>query len=340
MLILMAHTHTTEQVKTVTDKVRSLGYQPHVIPGEHSVAIGITGNPGALDRDLFLNLPGVADAIPVSKPYKLASRDFKKQDTLITVKNVTIGAGHFVVMGGPCAVESEEQTVRIAKKVKKHGATILRGGAFKPRSSPYAFQGLGLEGLKILKTASEETGLPIITEALDPKSLELVYKYADIIQIGTRNMQNFTLLQEVGKLDKPVMLKRGFSSTIEEWMLAAEYILSGGNDQLMLCERGIRSFDSHMRNLVDLCAVPTVKELSHLPIVVDPSHGTGRRDKVAPVSRGAIAIGADAIIVDVHDRPEEALCDGPQALSPEEFGELVKTLRLLAKALHIDMSGA
>jgi 3-deoxy-7-phosphoheptulonate synthase len=339
MLILMTHDHTKEQIKAVTDKVKSLGFQAHVIPGEHSVAIGITGNQKSPDRDLFLTLPGVADAIPVSKSYKLASRDFKKKDTLIKVKNVTIGAGHFVVMGGPCAVESEEQTVRIAKKVKKCGADILRGGAFKPRSSPYAFQGLGLEGLKILKTASQETGLPVITEALDPKSLELVYQYADIIQIGTRNMQNFALLQEVGKLDKPVMLKRGFSSTIEEWMLAAEYILTGGNDQLMLCERGIRSFDSQTRNLVDLCAVPTVKELSHLPIVVDPSHGTGRRDKVAPISKGAIAVGADAIIIDVHDRPEEALCDGPQALSPEEFGELVGTLRLLAKALHIEMNG-
>ncbi len=344
MLILMKHGHTKEQLDGVASKIRSLGFTPHVIPSEHNVAVGITGNQKGLDKEVFLALDGVADAIPVSKSYKLAGRDFRPKDTEITVgkgKNaVTFGPGRFVVIAGPCAVESEEQTLRIARQVKALGATVLRGGAYKPRTSPYSFQGLGVEGLKILKKACDETGLPVTTEALDHKGLEQVYQYTDIIQIGARNMQNFSLLAEAGKLDKPVMLKRGMSATIDEWLQAAEYILDQGNPHVILCERGLRSFDPHSRNMLDLTAVPIAKDLSHLPVIVDPSHGTGRRDKVAPLSLASIAVGANAIMVDVHDRPKEALCDGPQALLPKEFEELVGKLRGIAAALKLEMPGA
>lgn len=338
MLILLKKNHTKEQLDAVLNKIKALGFEGHVIPGEHSVAVGVTGNRVAIEPREFRVLDGVAEAIPVTKPYKLAGRDFKPDGTTFTVKGATFGAGHFIAIAGPCAVESEEQTFRIAKAVKAAGAHVLRGGAYKPRSSPYSFQGLGLEGLKILKAAGEETGLPIITEALDTKSLERVYEYTDIIQLGTRNMQNFSLLKAVGELDKPVMLKRGMSSTIDEWLMSAEYILSGGNQEIIMCERGIRSFDPHTRNLLDLTAVPVIQQLSHLPVAVDPSHGTGRKDKVAPLSRAALAVGANAIMVDVHDRPKEALCDGPQAILPEEFAAIMKSLHSLADALGVKMA--
>lgn len=329
----MKPNHDEEQVKAVINRIRELGFTPHSIPGEHSLAIGITGNPRALDPALFTDLPGVKDAIPVTKPYKLASQDFKYGKSEVKVGNVVFGPNNFVIIAGPCAVESEEQTLRIAEKVKKAGANILRGGAYKPRTSPYSFQGLGLEGLKILKKAREKTGLPIVTEATDSECIELVGEYSDIIQIGARNMQNFSLLRQAGALKKPVMLKRGPSATIEEWLLAAEYILAEGNDQVILCERGIRSFDSSTRNLLDISAVITLQLGSHLPVIVDPSHGSGKRQMVAPLARAAAAVGANGIMVDVHDRPQEALCDGPQAILPEEFAKLVETLKKIRGAL-------
>ena len=336
MLILMDGDHNKEQLATVVAKIKELGFKSHVLPGANSTAVGITGNSRPLDPRIFEQIQGVKQAILVTKPYKLAGRDFSSGDTVIAIagSDIKIGGDAFTVMAGPCAVESEEQTVRIAKLVKQRGAHLLRGGAFKPRTSPYAFQGLGEEGLKILATAREETGLPIITEALDPKSLELVHKYADVIQIGARNMQNFALLKEAGKLDKPVMLKRGLSATIDEWLMSAEYIMSEGNKEVMLCERGIRTFSSHTRNTLDLNAVPVVQKLSHLPVIVDPSHGTGLRDKVAPLARAAAAVGANGVMIEVHDRPEEALCDGPQAMSPDSFEDLIDKLRRMGEVLE------
>lgn len=333
MLILMKADHTPDHLRGVEDKIRKLGLTPHIIPGQGSVAVGITGNRSRLDPDLFSSMAGVERAIPVTKAYKLASRAFQKGAGEVKVGNVTFGPGRFVVIGGPCAVESEEQTIRIAKQVKKAGAVMLRGGAFKPRTSPYSFQGLGLEGLKILAQARKETGLPVVTEALDPKSLEQVNEYADMIQIGARNMQNFSLLQEVGRLKKPVLLKRGLSATIDEWLGAAEYILEEGNTQVVLCERGVRSFDNHARNMLDLTAVPILKELSHLPVIVDPSHGTGRRTAVVPMSLASLTVGAAGVIIDVHDKPGEALCDGPQALLPNEFADLVKMTAAVADTI-------
>ncbi|PKL77393.1 MAG: 3-deoxy-7-phosphoheptulonate synthase, partial [Candidatus Melainabacteria bacterium HGW-Melainabacteria-1] len=274
-------------------------------------------------------LPGVKEVIRVSSPYKLAGRAFQSGDSEFSVGGAAFGNGHFTIMAGPCAVESEAQTLRLAHAVKAAGAQVLRGGAYKPRSSPYAFQGLGVEGLKILAQARNETGLPVITEAVDLPSLDVVYEYADIIQIGARNMQNFTLLKAAGQLDKPVLLKRGLSATIDEWLMAAEYILSEGNSRVILCERGLRHYDPHTRNLLDLGAVLVLRELSHLPVVVDPSHSLGRRSMVVPAARAAVAIGAQGLLVDVHDRPQEALCDGPQAISPEMFASMVTTLRQL-----------
>ncbi|MBI3505913.1 MAG: 3-deoxy-7-phosphoheptulonate synthase [Proteobacteria bacterium] len=335
MLILMDVEFKQEQLDGVIKKIKELGFKPHVIPGASSTAVGVTGNPGPLDPNLFEMLPGVKQAIPVTKTYKLASRDFHHKDTLIKVPGMKpeIGGKTFIVIGGPCAVESEAQTLRIAKQVKKAGAHMLRGGAYKPRTSPYAFQGLGEDGLKILATAREETGLPVITEALDQLSLEKVYKYTDVVQIGARNMQNFALLRDVGRMDKPIMLKRGLSATIDEWLQSAEYVMAEGNKDIMLCERGIRTFSSHTRNTLDLNAVPVVQKLSHLPVLVDPSHGTGLRDKVAPLGRAAAAVGASGLMIEVHDRAEEALCDGPQAMHPTDFAALVKQLRAMGKAL-------
>lgn len=337
MLLLIKNEHSQEELNNLTDKIKSLGLRPHLIPGQNELAIGITGNRGPIDPDHFSSFKIVLECIPVTRPYKHSGREFKKEDTLIHVGDVTIGGDHFVPIGGPCAVESYEQTLRIAKAVKNAGAKILRGGAYKPRTSPYSFQGLGIEGLKILEQVKKEVGLPVITEALDLTSLEQVAKYTDIIQIGTRNMQNFTLLQEAGKLSMPIMLKRGMSATIEEWLSAADYLMDSGNTNIILCERGLRSFDRNTRNLLDLTAIPVVKKLSHLPVIVDPSHGTGRKDLVLPMSKGAIAVGAHGIIVDVHDRPQEALCDGPQALNFSEFEQLVDILKSLSQVLNLKM---
>ncbi|MEK7746765.1 MAG: 3-deoxy-7-phosphoheptulonate synthase [Elusimicrobiota bacterium] len=339
MLILMQAGHKKEQLDAVVAKIRAMGFKPHVIPGAQSTAVGITGNPGPVEPSHFEVLPGVLQAIAVSKPYKLAGRDFHAKDITVSVGGgkAKIGPGTFTIFAGPCAVESREQTLRIARKVAKAGAHVLRGGAFKPRTSPYAFQGLGEDGLKILAEARAETGLPVCTEALDPDSLALVYKYSDIIQIGARNMQNFSLLREAGKLDKPVLLKRGLSATIEEWLMAAEYIMAEGNKALMLCERGIRTFASHTRNTLDLNAVPVVQKLSPLPVLVDPSHGTGLRDKVRPMARAAAAVGASGLIIEVHDKPEEALCDGPQSLLPDQFTALMKDMRAIGRALGFEV---
>ena len=337
MLIIMKKDHAPEEEQAVVAKIHALGLKAHILPGQNCVAIGITGNEKRLSQDMFLSLPGVGEAIAVTKPYKLAGREFRQEPSEITVGPVTFGPGRFVVMAGPCAVESEEQTLRIAQKVKAIGAHVLRGGAYKPRSSPYSFHGLGVEGLKILAKAREATGLPVITEALDVAGLEHVARYADIIQIGTRNMQNFVLLQEAGRTKKPVMLKRGFSATIDEWLMAAEYILDQGNPNVLLCERGLRSYDPHTRNLLDICAVPVAQRLSHLPVVIDPSHATGRKDLIIPVSRASLAIGANAIIVDVHDRPHEALVDGPQALLPEDLAAMMASLKAIAAAMEIKL---
>jgi 3-deoxy-7-phosphoheptulonate synthase len=340
MLIILKSTYTPKELDHLKKLIEHLGCEPIILKGTYNTTINVLGDDTKIDINLFEQQSCVQEVFRIASPFRLASRVFKKEDTIIKVRNAEFGPGKFVIMGGPCAVESHEQTMSIARAVKKAGAQVLRGGAYKPRTSPYAFQGLAEAGLKILDTARAETGLPVITEALDQRSLDLVYKYADIIQIGTRNMQNFALLRDVSKLDKPVMLKRGMSSTIDEWLQAAEYILAGGNHQVILCERGIRSFDSrYTRNVIDLGAIPVIKDLCHLPIVVDPSHGSGRKGNVAPMSYASLAVGAHSILVDVHDNASEALCDGQQALTPVDFVELVKNCVLIATALKIDVCG-
>ncbi|MGI8784488.1 MAG: 3-deoxy-7-phosphoheptulonate synthase [Acidobacteriota bacterium] len=326
MLIAMDSHATQQDIDRVVEKIRSLGYEAHCIPGAERMAIGITGNHGPLDPKQFEMLPGVGRAIPVSKPFKLVSRELKGEDSIVTIGGVPIGGRHFTVIAGPCAVESRDQLLTAARAVKERGANLLRGGAFKPRSSPYSFQGLGEEGLKLLVEARETTGLPFVTEAMDERSLEKVVRYADAVQIGARNMQNFSLLREAGQCGLPVMLKRGLSATVEEWLMSAEYLLSEGNYQVVLCERGVRTFSDHSRFTLDLSAVPAVKELSHLPVIVDPSHGSGDRKKIIPLARASAAVGADGVMVEVHPDPMAALCDGPQALLPAQFGEMVRAL--------------
>src|SRR3989441_7290611 len=313
MLIVMRVDATQEDIDRVCRKIEELGFRPHAMPGANRTAIGITGNPGAIESGQFEDMSGIAEVIPVTQPYKLVSRELKPDNTEIRVGNVVIGGLEVVVMAGPCAVESEEQTLRIAEQVRSAGAHLFRGGAFKPRTSPYSFQGLGLQGLKILARVREETRLPIVTEAVDEESLAMVEDYADAVQIGARNMQNFSLLKRAGKSRLPIFLKRGMSATLEEFLMAAEYIVSEGNYQVFLCERGVRTFADHTRNTLDLAIVPAVKHLSHLPILVDPSHGTGRRDKVVPLARAAIVAGADGLMVGGDHEPEEALSDGPQS---------------------------
>ncbi|HEV8118719.1 MAG TPA: 3-deoxy-7-phosphoheptulonate synthase [Thermoanaerobaculia bacterium] len=330
MLIVMDATASPDDVRRVVDTVQSLGLQAHAIPGAQRTAIGITGNRGAIQPGSFENLPGVAEVIPVSAPYKLVSREAKRENTVVSVGGVPVGGERVVVIGGPCAVESEEQAIEVGRAVRDAGGTLYRGGAFKPRTSPYSFQGLGEDGLKILSKVREDTGLPIVTEVLDTETVELVAEYADCLQVGARNMQNFSLLKKLGKTRKPVLLKRGMSATIEEFLLSAEYLLSEGNYQVILCERGVRTFADHTRNTLDLSVVPYVQRISHLPILVDPSHGTGKRAKVIPLSRAAIAVGADGLIVEVHPHPELALSDGPQALPPEMFVDLMEQVRRLA----------
>jgi 3-deoxy-7-phosphoheptulonate synthase len=335
----MHSTATEKEVEAVADKVRALGFAPHKMPGAQRIAVAITGNPGPVDPALFQHLPGVAEAVSISKPFKLASRETHPHDTVISVKTATatetsrIGGGVFGIIAGPCAVETREQTLAAARAVKAAGATFLRGGAYKPRTSPYAFQGTKLDGLKVLAEARQETGLPVITEVLDTQHVEVVAEYADVLQIGTRNAQNFALLEAVSQIRKPVLLKRGMSSTIQEFLMAAEYVVKGGNYQVILCERGIRTFEPMTRNTLDLGSIPLIKRLTHLPIVVDPSHGTGDALLVRPMARAAMAAGADGIMVDVHPDPEHALCDGPQSLRPEEFAELMVTLRAMGKVL-------
>lgn len=330
MLIVMDASASREDVRRVVETVEGLGLQAHAIPGAQRTAIGITGNRGSVDPGAFENLPGVAEVIPVSAPYKLVSREAKRENTVVSVGGIPIGGRQVAVVAGPCAIESETQALEVAHSVRRSGATLYRGGAFKPRTSPYSFQGLGLEGLKILAKVRSETGLPIVTEVLDTETVELVAEYADCLQIGARNMQNFSLLKKLGKIRKPVLLKRGMSATIEEFLLSAEYLLSEGNYEVVLCERGVRTFADHTRNTLDLSVVPYVQRISHLPILVDPSHGTGKRQKVIPLSRAAIAVGADGLIVEVHPHPEVALSDGPQALLPDMFAELMEQVKMLA----------
>jgi 3-deoxy-7-phosphoheptulonate synthase len=343
MLILMHPTASPAEVEAVADKVRALGFQPHKMPGAQRIAVAITGNPGPVDPGHFQHLPGVAEAVAISKPFKLASRETHPHDSIISIKTATakepskLGGGTFGIIAGPCAVEGREQTLTAARAVRAAGATFMRGGAFKPRTSPYSFQGTKLDGLKILAEARHETGLPIITEVVDTTHVEQVAEYADVLQIGTRNAQNFALLEAVSQVRKPVLLKRGMSSTIQEFLMAAEYIIKGGNYQVILCERGIRTFEPMTRNTLDLGSIPLIKRLTHLPIVVDPSHATGDSLLVRPMARAALAAGADGIMVDVHPDPDKALCDGPQSLRPDEFAELMTTLRAMAEVLKVQL---
>ena len=330
MLIVMQKNATQEQIDKVNEQIKKLGLTPVDIPGSQRIAIGIIGNTGPIDPELFIGLDGVKEAIPVSKPYKLVSREVKPDDTVIQIGDVRIGGGKFTVIAGPCAVESLDQCLTIARLVKKAGAQLFRGGAFKPRTSPYSFQGLEEKGLEILAEVRKQTGLLIVTEAIDHDVLAVVEETADIIQIGARNMQNFSLLKRAGKSAKPILLKRGMSATIEELLMAAEYIMSEGNNQVILCERGVRTFADHSRNTLDLSAIPAVRTLSHLPIIVDPSHAAGRRDQVIPLSRGAFAVGAHGLIVEVHHDPKHALSDGPQSLYPEQFAELMQSIKTLS----------
>jgi 3-deoxy-7-phosphoheptulonate synthase len=320
-------------IERVCKKIESLGFRPHVMPGAQKTAIGITGNPGPVEPAEFEDLPGVAEAIRVSKPYKLVSREVKSENSIVYIRDVPVGGEEPAFCGGPCSVESREQILESARVVKAAGAQLLRGGAYKPRTSPYAFQGLGEQGLKLLAEARESTGLGIVTEAIDVETFDLVEEYTDCIQIGARNMQNFSLLRRAGRSRKPVLLKRGMSSTLEEFLMAAEYILSEGNYQVILCERGVRTFSDHSRNTLDLCVVPAAQKLSHLPIIVDPSHGTGRRDRVHPMALAAIAAGASGLLVEVHPSPDRALSDGAQSLYPEQFTEVVRDCRAIAELL-------
>ncbi len=337
MLVVMQSHATEEQVRAVCERIESLGYRAHAMPGAGRTAIGITSNSGAIETGSIESMPGVIECIAVSKPYKLVSRDIKPENSIVHVPtplgDVSFGGKAVGIVGGPCAIESREQTFTIAQAIKDAGARLFRGGAYKPRTSPYSFQGLGEEGLKILAEVRDRFGLGVITEAIDNESLDLVEKYADVIQIGARNMQNFSLLKRAGRARKPVLVKRGMSATLDEFLMAAEYIMSEGNYNVILCERGVRTFTDHTRNTLDLSVVPAVQRLSHLPIVVDPSHGTGRRNKVLPLSRASIAVGADGILVEVHHDPAHALSDGPQSILPEEFTQLMQQAREIAAVL-------
>jgi 3-deoxy-7-phosphoheptulonate synthase len=337
MLVVMQSHATEEQVRQVCQRIEGLGLKAHPIPGSIRTAIGITGNEGAIDLGVLESLPGVIECIPVSKPYKLVSRDVKEEDTVLRITtpagDVLVGGAQIAMVAGPCAVETEKQALAIAERVAGSGVKLFRGGAYKPRTSPYSFQGLGEPGLKILAKVRKEFGFGIVTEAIDNESLDLVEEYADVIQIGARNMQNFSLLKRAGRAKKPILLKRGMSATLDEFLMAAEYVLSEGNYNVMLCERGVRTFSDFSRNTLDLAVVPAVKKRSHLPILVDPSHGTGKRHKVLPLSRAAIAVGADGLLVEVHHEPDRALSDGMQSILPEEFAELTEEVRQIAAVL-------
>ena len=332
MLVVMQAHATEEQIRAVCQKIELMGYRPHAMPGATRTAIGVTGNQGEVEQGTLGEMPGVQEVIRVSKPYKLVSRDVKEENTIIRFAGTEaiIGGKNLAVIAGPCAIESREQAFAVAERVSQAGAQFFRGGAYKPRTSPYTFQGLGEAGLRIMAEIRERFGMKIVTEAIDNESLDLVAEYADVIQIGARNMQNFSLLKRAGRARKPVMVKRGMSATLEEFLMAAEYVMSEGNYQVILCERGVRTFADHTRNTLDLSIVPAVQRLSHLPIVVDPSHGTGKRNKVTPMSRAAVAVGADGLIVEVHNQPDLALSDGVQSLYPEQFEELMTQVRQIA----------
>jgi 3-deoxy-7-phosphoheptulonate synthase len=338
MLVVMGAAATEKQVRDVCERIEALGLKAHPIPGAARTAIGITGNKGSLDLGVLESLPGVIECIPVSKPYKLVSRDVKAEDTVVTIAtpsgDVLVGGGNIAMVAGPCAVETEEQCFAIAEQVAPSGVKLFRGGAYKPRTSPYSFQGHGEEGLKILANVRKKFGFGIITEAVDNESLDLVEEYADVIQIGARNMQNFSLLKRAGRAKKPILLKRGMSATLDEFLMAAEYVLSEGNYRVILCERGVRTFSDFSRNTLDLAVVPAVQRRSHLPIMVDPSHGTGKRSKVLPLSRAAVAVGADGLLVEVHHEPDKAWSDGVQSIIPLEFAELMNEVRQIAGVLH------
>ncbi len=339
MLIVMKKQASAEEIRAVCEHIESLGFRAHPLPGAQRTAIGVTGNQGAVDQDTLEELSGVAEVIRVSKPYKLVSRDVKEEDTVIRFPgtNATIGGKGLAIMAGPCSIETREQAFAVAEQIAAAGAQFFRGGAYKPRTSPYAFQGLGEEGLKIMAEIRGAFGLRIVSEAIDHESLKLVEHYADMIQIGARNMQNYSLLREVGRTRKPVLLKRGMAATLEELLMAAEYIMNEGNYQVVLCERGVRTFVDHTRNTLDLSIVPAVQRLSHLPIIVDPSHGTGKRNKVVPLARAAVAVGADGLIIEVHHQPDRALSDGAQSIYPQQFADMVGEVRQIARILHRDV---
>jgi 3-deoxy-7-phosphoheptulonate synthase len=333
MLIVMKVDATDEDIQSVVSVVSELGYKAHPMPGAQRTAIGITGNQNAVDASRFENLHGVAEVVRVSKPYKLVSLDLRPEKTVVRFGDTTIGGDDLTIIAGPCAIESRAQAFSIAESVRRSGAKFFRGGAFKPRTSPYAFQGLGEEGMKILAEVRENYGLKIVTEALDESGVDLVEEYGDMIQIGARNMQNFSLLKRAGRSHLPILLKRGLAATLDEWLLAAEYIMSEGNYNVVLCERGIRTFAQHTRNTLDLAAIPAVRRISHLPVIVDPSHGTGKNFMVNPLARAGVAVGADGLIIEVHDQPERALCDGAQALTFEQYSELVTECRAIHEVI-------
>ncbi|ADI02499.1 MULTISPECIES: 3-deoxy-7-phosphoheptulonate synthase [Syntrophothermus] len=333
MVIVMEKSATPEQVRRVEEKLKDRGFSTHLSQGVERTIIGAIGDRDAALMESLATLSGVERVVPILKPFKLCSREFKGEDTVVRVGDVEIGGGELQVIAGPCAVESREGFLEVAEMVKAAGATVLRGGAFKPRTSPYSFQGLEEEGLKILREARQLTGLPVITEVMDPRLVSTVCEYVDVLQIGARNMQNFFLLREVGKIKSPVVLKRGPSATIEEWLMAAEYIISSGNTNVILCERGIRTFETYTRNTLDLAAVPLVKQLTHLPVLVDPSHGTGKWKLVGPMACAAVAAGCDGLMVEVHQNPSEALSDGPQSLTPSNFERMMENVRRVFEAV-------
>lgn len=333
MVIVMEQNADARRIAAVVAKVEAMGYSVHLLTGEERTLVGLVGDGRPVDREQLEALPGVEKTVPILRPYKLASREMHRQDTLVALNGTAVGGPKLALIAGPCSVESREQMLETAQVVKEAGATALRGGAFKPRTSPYSFQGLGQEGLEILAEARELTGLPVVTEAMGPEQISLVARYADVIQVGARNMQNFNLLRAAGRAGLPVLLKRGMMATIEEWLMAAEYLLSQGNSQVILCERGVRTFETETRNTTDINAIPAVKALSHLPVILDPSHSTGHSDYVIPIARAAVAAGADGLIVEVHPRPEEALSDGAQSLRPQEFAAMVEDVGRIAAAV-------
>jgi 3-deoxy-7-phosphoheptulonate synthase len=334
MLIVMEKAASAEQIEAVVARIESQGYTARPIPGGERMAIGILHNEGPVNTALFAGMPGVKDAIPVTRPYKLVSREWQPRKTVVRIGELSVGGDFLTVIAGPCAVESEKQAMTIAEHVQQAGADLFRAGAFKPRTSPYTFQGLGVEGLKILARVREVTGMPVVTEVMDEATFDLVETYADVVQIGTRNMQNFSLLRRAGRAAKPILLKRGMAATIEEWLMAAEYIMDGGNAQVILCERGVRTFADHSRNTLDLSAIPAVHKESHLPVVADPSHAAGRREQVGPLGRGAVAAGAQGVMVEVHHDPPSALSDGAQSLYPSQFEVFVREVREIFSMLQ------